>query len=178
MAPLWRHHPRGVARQRAHRSARRRNCGAGWRDRDARDRGGRGVPTAGTGADVTASHRGRDVTALGALLVPLVAILYAVDVVHALPVLALTVVLGSIGFAAVGTFYAGVTVRLRAREVMLPLLVLPIVAPLLLAAVKATTAALAGDPLGELPAWLELLAGFDVVMLIAGAGTYGFLLEE
>ena len=87
-------------------------------------------------------------------------------------------VLGSIGFAAVGTFYAGVTVRLRAREVMLPLLVLPIVAPLLLAAVKATTAALAGDPLGELPAWLELLAGFDIVMLIAGAGTYGFLLEE
>jgi len=61
---------------------------------------------------------------------------------------------------------------------MLPLLVLPIVAPLLLAAVKATSAALTGDPLGELPAWLELLAGFDVVMLIAGAGTYGFLLEE
>src|SRR6266550_801191 len=289
MAPLWRHHPRGVARQRAHRSARRRNCGAGWRDRDARDRGGRGVPTAGTGADVTASHRGRDVTALrrtatiawaiarkdaiaemrgkqaavstltfaavvlllfgfalgpdprrladaapgllwlglvfagllavgrfheletedgaleqltlypwdrrpiyagkaaigalamlvlGALLVPLVAILYAVDVVHALPVLALTVVLGAIGFAAVGTFYAGVTVRMQAREVMLPLLVLPIVAPLLLAAVKATSAALRGDPFGELPAWLELLAGFDVVMLVAGAGTYGFLLEE
>jgi heme exporter protein B len=115
---------------------------------------------------------------LGALLVPLVAILYAVEVVHALPVLALTVVLGAIGFAAVGTFYAGVTVRMRAREVMLPLLVLPIVAPLLLAAVKATTAALTGDPFGELSAWLTLLAGFDVVMLIAGAGTYGFLLEE
>jgi len=47
-----------------------------------------------------------------------------------------------------------------------------------LAAVKATSAALTGDPFGELPAWLELLAGFDVVMLIAGAGTYGFLLEE
>ena len=115
---------------------------------------------------------------LGALLVPLVAILYAVEIVRALPVLSLTVVLGAIGFAAVGTFYAGVTVRMRAREVMLPLLVLPIVAPLLLAAVKATSAALTGDPLGELPAWLELLAGFDVVMLIAGAGTYGFLLEE
>jgi heme exporter protein B len=115
---------------------------------------------------------------LGTVLVPLVAILYGVDVARALPVLALTVVLGAIGFAAVATFYAGVTVRMRAREVMLPLLVLPIVAPLLLAAVKATTAALTGDPFGELPAWLQLLAGFDVVMLIAGAGTYGFLLEE
>jgi heme exporter protein B len=115
---------------------------------------------------------------LGILLVPLVAILYAVEIGPALPLLALTVVLGAIGFAAVATFYAGVTVRMRAREVMLPLLVLPIVAPLLLAAVKATSAALSGDPFGELPAWLQLLAGFDVVMLIAGAGTYGFLLEE
>lgn len=118
------------------------------------------------------------VLVLGAILVPLVAILYAVDVIPALPVLSLTVVLGAIGFAAVTTFYAGVTVRMRAREVMLPLLVLPIVAPLLLAAVKATTAALTGDPLGELPAWLQLLAAFDVVMAVAGAGTYGFLLEE
>ena len=44
------------------------------------------------------------------------------------------------GIAAVGTFYAGVTVRLRAREVMLPLLMLPVLAPLLLGAVKATGA--------------------------------------
>jgi heme exporter protein B len=118
------------------------------------------------------------VLVLGVLLVPLVAVLYSVDVVRSLPVLGLTVVLGAIGFGAVATFYAGVTVRMRAREVMLPLLVLPILAPLLLATVKATTAALAGDPFGELPAWLQLLAGFDLVMLIAGAGTYGFLLEE
>ena len=115
---------------------------------------------------------------LGVVVVPAVALLYAVDVGPALLVLILTVVLGAIGFAAAGTFYAGVTVRMRAREVMLPLLVLPIVAPLLLAAVKATTAALAGDPFGELPAWLQLLVAFDVVMLIAGAGTYGYLLED
>jgi ABC-type transport system involved in cytochrome c biogenesis permease component len=61
---------------------------------------------------------------------------------------------------------------------MLPLLMLPVIAPLLLAAVKATTAALGGDPFGELGAWLQLLAGFDVVMLVAGAATYGYLLEE
>jgi ABC-type transport system involved in cytochrome c biogenesis permease component len=62
--------------------------------------------------------------------------------------------------------------------VMLPLLMLPIVAPLLLAAVQATGAALAGDPFGELASWLQLLALFDVVMVIAGAATYRFLLEE
>jgi heme exporter protein B len=115
---------------------------------------------------------------LGIVVVPAVALLYAVDVGPALLVLILTVILGAVGFAAAGTFYAGVTVRMRAREVMLPLLVLPIVAPLLLAAVKATTAALTGDPFGELPAWLQLLVAFDVIMLIAGAGTYGYLLED
>ena len=86
--------------------------------------------------------------------------------------------LGAIGLAAVGTFYAGVTVRMAAREVMLPLLMLPVVAPLLLAAVKATTAALAGNPLGDLGAWLQLLAAFDLVMIVAGAATYGYLLED
>jgi ABC-type transport system involved in cytochrome c biogenesis permease component len=53
-----------------------------------------------------------------------------------------------------------------------------VLAPLLLAAVRATTLALGGDPFGELSAWLQLLAAFDVVMLVAGGAAYGFLLEE
>ena len=112
------------------------------------------------------------------MLLAVVAILYGIDVAGALPALLAVLVAGVVGLAAVGTFYAGVTVRMGAREVMLPLLVLPVVAPLLLAAVKATAAALGADPGGELGAWLQLLIGFDIVMLIAGAGTYGFLLED
>jgi heme exporter protein B len=115
---------------------------------------------------------------LGGLLLPVVAILYGIDLAAAWLPLGATLLLGAVGLAAVGTFYAGVTVRMRAREVMLPLLMLPVIAPLLLAAVKATTAALGGDPLGELGSWLQLLAGFDIVMLVAGAATYGYLLEE
>jgi heme exporter protein B len=115
---------------------------------------------------------------LGMVLLGVVAILYGIDLAGAWPALVLTLVLGCIGFAAVGTFYAGVTVRMRAREVMLPLLMLPVIAPLLLAAVKATAAALGGDPFGELSAWLQLLAGYDIIMIIAAAATYGFLLEE
>jgi heme exporter protein B len=86
--------------------------------------------------------------------------------------------LGALGFAAVGTFYAGVTVRMRAREVMLPLLMLPVIAPLLLASVKATAAALGADPFDGFWSWLQLLAAFDVVMLVAGGLTYGQLLDE
>ncbi len=115
---------------------------------------------------------------LGLVVLGAVGILFAVDIGSALPALLLTVVLGAIGIAAVGTFYAGLTVRLRAREVMLPLLMLPVLAPLLLGAVKATSVALAGDPFGELGAWLQLIAAFDVIMIAAGAATYGYLLED
>jgi heme exporter protein B len=115
---------------------------------------------------------------LGGLVLGAVGILFAVDVLAAWPALIATVVLGALGVAAVGTFYAGITVRLRAREVMLPLLMLPVLAPLLLASVKATAAALGGDPFGELGAWLQLLVAFDVLMLVVGLATYGYLLED
>jgi heme exporter protein B len=116
--------------------------------------------------------------ALGALVLPLTVILYALDVASSLPGLVLVIGLGALGFAAIGTLYAGLTVRLRAREVLLPLLLLPVVAPLLLAAVSATASLLAGDPLGELGAWLQLLIGYDLAMLLAGGLTYGLALEE
>jgi len=115
---------------------------------------------------------------LGLLVLGAVGVLFAVDIAAAWPPLLATVILGALGVAAVGTFYAGVTVRLRAREVMLPLLMLPVLAPLLLGAVKATSAALAGDPFGELAAWLQLMVAFDVVMIVAGLATYGFLLDD
>ena len=115
---------------------------------------------------------------LGLLVLGAVGVLFAVDIGAAWLPLVTTVLLGAVGIAAVGTFYAGVTVRLRAREVMLPLLMLPVLAPLLLGAVKATSAALAGDPFGELGAWLQLLVAFDVIMVVAGAATYGYLLED
>ena len=115
---------------------------------------------------------------LATVVLAAVGVLFAVDIGSAWPALLATVLLGSIGIAAVGTFYAGITVRMRAREVMLPLLMLPVLAPLLLGAVKATAAALAGDPFDELAAWLQLLVAFDMIMLVAGAATYGFLLED
>ena len=126
-----------------------------------------------------AIYAGKAIAGLGVMLVlGAVAVLYAVDIAAAWPALLATVVLGAVGIAAVGTCYAGLTVRLRAREVMLPLLMLPVLAPLLLGAVKATGAALAGDPFGELGAWLQLLVAFDVIMVVAGAATYGYLLED
>ncbi|NIR43489.1 MAG: transcriptional regulator, partial [Gemmatimonadetes bacterium] len=97
------------------------------------------------------------------LLIPLSAILYNVDVWPKLPGILGVILLGSVGFAAVGTFYAALTANLRARDVMLPVLLFPILVPVVVAAVKATTLVIRGDPMGEMWAWLRILGLIDVV---------------
>ncbi len=90
----------------------------------------------------------------------------------------LILLLGTLGFVAVGTVFAVVSQKSRLREVMLPVLLLPILAPMVMAAVEGTTIVLTpggNEGLGE---WLKLLAGFDFVFAIAGFLLYGFVLEE
>ncbi len=112
------------------------------------------------------------------LLIPLSAILYNVDVWPKLPGILGVILLGSVGFVAVGTFYAALTANLRAREVMLPVLLFPIQVPVVVAAVKATALILRGDPMGELGVWLRVLALIDVVLVTVCTLTFEFAIEE
>jgi heme exporter protein B len=118
------------------------------------------------------------VFAMEAVLFPLAGILYSLDLWPRLPGLVGVTILGTVGFVTIGTFYAALTVNLRAREVMLPLLVLPTMVPVVLGSVKATAAILAGDPFQELRTWVGLLAGFDLVYLIVCTLGFEFVLEE
>jgi len=111
------------------------------------------------------------------ILLGLFALFFNVDVGRALPALALVLPLGTVGFAAVGTLFAAMTAHVRAREVLFPVLLLPVQVPVLLGAVKATEAALAGEPLGSVGSWLQLLAAADVVYVVAGLLTFDALLE-
>lgn len=78
--------------------------------------------------------------------------------------LMLVLVLASWGMTVVGTMFSALTVNLRLRELMLPMLVYPIMIPALLAAIQLTTALVAGKPIdGDLSQWLKLLIGFDVI---------------
>jgi heme exporter protein B len=90
----------------------------------------------------------------------------------------LALALGVLGFAAVGTLFAAVAVRTRAREVMLPLLLLPLVVPIFIAGVKVTGRLLAGKPLGEVAPWLNLMVGFDVIFLVVGWLVFEYAVEE
>lgn len=90
------------------------------------------------------------------------------------PVLAL----GLLGFAAVGTMFAAVSLRTRAREVMLPLLMLPLAAPLLIAGIQASAALMAGQSLASVAHWLNLLAAFDAVFLVVGWMAFEYVVAD
>jgi heme exporter protein B len=107
----------------------------------------------------------------------LFAIFFNVDVAGALPGLALVGALGSVGLAAVGTLFGAMTAQVRARELLFPVLLLPVQVPVLLASVKATEAVLLREPLGTVTNWLQLLAAADVVYVVVGVLTFDFILE-
>lgn len=117
-------------------------------------------------------------TAMELLLIPFAAILYSLDLWSKLPAVLGIALLGSIGFAAVGTYYAALTANLRARDVMLPLLLFPIQIPVVVASVKATALLLRGDPMGEMGAWLRLLITTDVILLTVCMLTFEYVIEE
>lgn len=115
--------------------------------------------------------------AVEAMLVGLFVVFLNLDIARALPGLALVAGLGTLGLAAVGTLFAAMTAHVRARELLFPVLLLPIQVPVLLGAVKATEAILLGEPLGSVAHWLKLLAAADVIYLTVGVLTFDAILE-
>jgi heme exporter protein B len=92
--------------------------------------------------------------------------------------LAPILLLGLLGFAAIGTLFAAISLRTRAREVMLPLLMLPLATPLFLSCVQATSLLLAGQPLSAAARWIHLLIAFDVIFLVVGWLGFEYVVEE
>jgi len=76
--------------------------------------------------------------------------------------------LGMLGLAALCTLLAAVSGRVRAGAMLLPVLVVPLFTPALIAGSKASAAVLAGQPLGAVTTWLKLLFAFDVLFVTAG----------
>ena len=136
-----------------------------------------------TPGDKSAIYLGKltaNVCVMGAVELVILALFgffFDVDLARALPALAVVLALGTLGLAAVGTLFAAVTAQVRARELLFPVLLLPAQVPVLLATVSATQVALAGQPLADASAWLQLLAGADLVYLVIGLLTFEFVLD-
>jgi len=112
-----------------------------------------------------------------ALLLPVFSVFYNVSLLPSLPGLALVCLLGTLGIVVPGTIFSAVTAHARMREMLLPLLLLPILTPILIAATEATSALLSDSP--EWPAMgLKLLAGADIIFLTVAYFLFASLLEE
>jgi heme exporter protein B len=111
------------------------------------------------------------------ILVPVFSVLYNVSLAGIVGRLILVLVLGTIGIVVTGTVFAAIVAHSRMRELMLPLLLLPILAPLLIASVEATASLFADPPVLD-RAWVTFLAAFDVVFMTASWLLCDFLVEE
>jgi heme exporter protein B len=115
---------------------------------------------------------------LAVILVPVLAALYGVRFRLGLGPLGLTLLLGCMGLSAPGTVYAAIASNARARDVLLPLLLFPLIIPALLAAAKATNLVLQGDPMNQLGSWLGLLAGFNLIYWSLGFVLFPRVIED
>jgi heme exporter protein B len=111
------------------------------------------------------------------LMLPVFAVLYNVHILSVIPQLILVFFLGSLGVAIPGTAFSAISAQARMRELMLPLLLLPLLTPVLIASTEATAALLDPSP-GLRLEWLGFLVAFDVVFLTALWLFGEYLLEE
>lgn len=112
------------------------------------------------------------------LIVPMAAILFDLPILRPFPGLVGVFGLGTFGFVTLGTFYAAMASRVRAREVLLPLLLFPMLVPLLVGAVAATRALLAGDVMGDAGSWMRLIAAYDLIFLVASLLAFEYIVED
>lgn len=116
-------------------------------------------------------------TGMELLLLPAFVVLF--NAVPTRPLLlAATLLLANLGFAAVGTLFAAMTQGLRGRDVLLPILLLPIIVPLAIAGVRATALALAPGIPGDATPWLNLLAAFDLLFTVVCYHAFRHVMEE
>ncbi len=112
------------------------------------------------------------------ILFPMFVIFFNLDVVEDLPLLLLIFFLATLGLSTVGTLFSAMTVHIRAREVMLPILLLPLAVPVMIAAVEATRGALNGNPLALYRHWIDLLVVFDVVFTVVSFWLVDLILDS
>lgn len=113
-----------------------------------------------------------------AIIVPVFAVLFNLPLLSMARELALVLVLSTLGYAAVGTLFSAISVHTRAKEVMLPLLLFPIIVPVIIAAIKSTGTIFAGKSLAGLAPWLQLLLAFDLIFLVVSFLVFEFVIEE
>lgn len=113
---------------------------------------------------------------VAAIVLPVYSVLYNTNLF--MPGLLLVIVLGSIGYVAVGTLLSSMAVQTRTRDVLLPILLFPVAIPVLIAAVKSSGGFLQGLEMAEIWPWLNLLGAYDVIFIAVAFMVFDFVVEE
>lgn len=112
------------------------------------------------------------------IMLPLMIVLFNLDIFTILFPLLSIMLLGTLGFATIGTLLSAISVNTRAREILLPILLFPIAIPILLAAVKATSSLINQESLAGAASWLRILVGFDIIFLVISSLLFEYVVEE
>ncbi len=111
-----------------------------------------------------------------AIIFPLYSLLYNINLF--IPGLILVTLLGSVGYVVVGTLLSAMAVQARTRDILLPILLFPVVLPVLVAAVRATTSILQGLSFEDYQAWISLLIAYDAIFLGVAIVSFDYVVEE
>ena len=115
-------------------------------------------------------------TIVEAIVLPTFSVLYNLNLLE--PGLILVVLLGSVGYSAVGTLLSSMVVQARTRDILLPILLFPVSIPLLLAAVKASNGFLQQLEMVDIMPWLNILLVYDVIFIAVAFMLFDFVVEE
>ena len=116
--------------------------------------------------------------AIAALVIPIAALLFSLDLTEVGPGLACVALTAAPGLAASGTLFGAMTVRTQARDLLLAVVLFPLLTPTLLCAVAATRELFGGAGLNELGDYFLLMGVFDLVFVAGGLGLFGSLIER
>ena len=116
--------------------------------------------------------------AVEVVVIPLFWILFNLSAWNLLPQLFLVTLLGTVGFCVLGTITAAITLRARARELLLPLVLFPLMIPVILATIRCMEMVLRTGSFGDAIAWLRLLIGFDAIFLTIGVLIFDWVIES
>ena len=111
-----------------------------------------------------------------AILLPVFAVLFNISPFQ--PALLLIILLATLGFVSVGTLFSAIAVNTRSREIMLPMLFLPIVVPVVIGSVVASGSVLEGRPWGDIVNWVQLIAIFDLLAVVFCALAFEHVIQE
>ena len=112
------------------------------------------------------------------VVIPLFWVLFNLSAWNLLPQLFLVTLLGTVGFCVLGTITAAITLRARARELLLPLVLFPLMIPVILATIRCMESIMTTGGMTAAMPWLRLLTGFDVIFLTIGILIFDWVIES